>query len=317
MKRAAIALLTTILFVAIVTLSTRANRKDAPERVPAPGYYTIQASEEAKNPWTHLRLNNSPDDFRFAIVTDRTGGMRKGIFEKAVKQLNLMQPEFVISVGDLIQGTADAKKLDEQWIEFDGLVRQLEMPFFYLPGNHDIGNKVSNASWATRYGRRFYHFVYKDVLFLMLNSEENNQAAGWFSPAQREWVEKTLAEYKDVRWTIVAMHKPVWTYPDLPKTGWLEIERTLMLDERPYTVFAGHKHRYERFIRNGQKYFMLATTGGGSKLRGVGFGEFDQFVWVTMKKDGPRLANLMMDGIEPDDIDTNVGSKSGDKALRK
>src|SRR5207237_5175905 len=47
---------------------------------------------------------------------------------------------------------------------------------------------------------------------------------------------------------------------------------------------------------------MLATTGGASKLRGPEYGEFDHLVWVTMKKDGPILANVLLDGILPEDL---------------
>src|SRR4051794_3056546 len=63
----------------------------------------LQIAAADKNPWTSLKLNNDPDQFRFAIVSDRTGGHRANVFAKAVHQINLMQPEFVMSVGDLIE----------------------------------------------------------------------------------------------------------------------------------------------------------------------------------------------------------------------
>jgi hypothetical protein len=47
---------------------------------------------EDRNPVTHLRWNDSPDEFQFAIVSDRTGGHRANIFSQAVEKLNLMQP---------------------------------------------------------------------------------------------------------------------------------------------------------------------------------------------------------------------------------
>lgn len=82
-------------------------------------------------PWTHLDLNNDADNFQFAIVTDRTGGHRPGVFMDGVRKLNLMQPEFVMSVGDLIEGyTTDIEVLARQWNQFNGFVDQLEMPFF-------------------------------------------------------------------------------------------------------------------------------------------------------------------------------------------
>ncbi|MFN0195227.1 MAG: serine/threonine protein phosphatase, partial [Planctomycetaceae bacterium] len=65
----------------------------------------IKVAEQ--NPWTNLDLNNRRENFQFAIVTDRTGGARAGIFESAVPKINLLQPEFVISVGDLIEGSTE------------------------------------------------------------------------------------------------------------------------------------------------------------------------------------------------------------------
>ena len=57
-----------------------------------------------KKPWTHLNINDKPGQFQFVVVTDRTGGHRPGIFEKGVEKVNLLQPEFVMSVGDMIEG---------------------------------------------------------------------------------------------------------------------------------------------------------------------------------------------------------------------
>src|SRR5207244_9916688 len=93
-------------------------------------------AQEARNPWTRTDLNNDRDEFQFAIVSDRTGGHRSKIFSQAIARLNLLQPEFVVSVGDLIEGGGnDTKRLNTQWQEFDGYVAQLHMPFFYVPGN--------------------------------------------------------------------------------------------------------------------------------------------------------------------------------------
>jgi len=129
------------------------------------------------NPWTHLNLYNDPNNFQFAIVSDRTGEHRPGVFADAVQKLNLLKPEFVMSIGDLIEGDIegdieDENELDRQWNEFDGLVNKLQMSFFYVPGNHDITNEVMAKKWRQRLGRSYYHFVYRNVLFLCLNTED-------------------------------------------------------------------------------------------------------------------------------------------------
>jgi hypothetical protein len=95
----------------------------------------------------------------------------------------------------------------------------------------------------------------------------------------------------------------------LEKNGWLEVEK--LLEGRPYTVFCGHIHRYHKFVRNGMNYYQLATTGGASRMRGLRYGEFDHFAWVTMKKDGPVIANVMLDGVFPEDMRRSPTDETG------
>jgi hypothetical protein len=259
----------------------------------------LSVEQEKRNPWTHLRLNNDPAGFQFVIISDRTGGHREKVFSRAVEQINLLQPEFVLSVGDLIEGyTTDKDKLAGEWKEFQSFAAKLDMPFFYVPGNHDLSNTFQDKAWEEKFGRRYYHFVYKDVLFLNLCSEDP-PGSSKISEAQLAYVKKTLADNANVRWTIVSLHKPIWT-DNTDKNGWSAVES--LLAGRNYTVFAGHVHRYQKFVRQGMNYYQLATTGGGSRLRGVKYGEFDHVVWVTMKKNGPVLANIMLDGILPENL---------------
>ncbi len=267
------------------------------------GVGPLQIDVAERNPWTHLRLNDAESTFHFVVVSDRTGGHRARIFSEAVEQINLLQPAFVISVGDLIEGyTKDTGSLAQQWKEFQTYTSKLNMPFFYVPGNHDLANPVESGVWKERFGRRYYHFLYKDVLFLAVCSDDPNEDKedGRLSKEQVEYFEKVLNDNKNVRWTIVSLHKPMWTEKKLETNGWLDMEKALA--GRPYTVFAGHIHKYQKFVRHGMNYYQLATTGGGSKMRGLRYGEFDHIVWVTMGKEGPMLANLMLDGIYPEDL---------------
>lgn len=255
------------------------------------------------HPWSNLVLNNNPENFQFAIVTDRTGGHRPGIFESAIQKLNLMQPEFVMSVGDLIEGyTRDTVVINQQWDEFNGFISQLQMPFFYVPGNHDYINDVMASIWKQKYGLSYYNFIYKDVLFLCLNSEEATKGSGMggIEKEQFKYIKKTLKENRNVKWTLVFMHQPLWVLDNT--RYWPKVED--LLKERNHTVFAGHFHHYVKYERNNAKYFILATTGGISKLRGKDFGEFDHAVWVTMTENGPIIANLLIDGILDEDVFT-------------
>ena len=273
----------------------------------------IEASPKV-NPWTHLNFCNNPDDFHFAIVADLTAGLRPGVFESAVEKINLLRPEFVMSVGDYIEGlTKDDAVMDRQWDEFGGWVKNLKMPFFYVPGNHDVSNPIMAKKWEQRFGRSYYHFVYRNVLFLCLNTDDPPSCS--ISDQQIEYFRTVLESNRRVRWTIVFMHRPTWL-PDFsnrtPKNG---DKFEAMLAGRPYTIFAGHDHKYSKVVRNGQRGYVLSTTGAQGRgadyvtskgnrskaLLGLEKGEFDHIVWVTMTPEGPVVANLLLDGILTDE----------------
>jgi len=253
--------------------------------------------ETIRKPWTNLNFYNDPDNFQFAIISDRAGGIRPGIFEDAILKLNKLYPEFVLSVGDIIEGyTKDATIINDERNEIDSIIGQLKMPFFRLPGNHDITNPVMEADWEQRYGRRYYSFSYKNTLFVILDSNDDDDYS--LKPAQVDFVLKALEDNPNVRWTFVLMHHPIWTYNTNGR--FQKIEEAL--SDRNFTVIAGHTHRYFYEEKGNMKYYVLATTGGSSDLAGARFGRFDHIVWMTMTEQGPSFVNLRIDGIVADDV---------------
>jgi predicted phosphodiesterase len=315
MRKLLVSLLTVgVLTVAVVLSNAQTDR---PYDNGAGSRFVV--TSENKNPWTSLAPNVAADQFQFAIVSDRTGGHREGVFSKAVQKVNLMQPEFVMSVGDLIEGSREEAVNRTQWADFDRYARQFEMPFFYCVGNHDGDNRVKAAVWQERLGRPYYHFTYQNCLFLILNSNDpavapDAQEGGLrtgIGKEQRTYVEKTLTENNKVRWTFVFLHHPVWAGSQVTENGWQEVEK--LLADRKYNVFCGHVHIFRKFIRNGMSYYQLATTGGSSSMRGVEYGEFDQIAWVTMKKNGPVIAQLGLDGVMKDDLSAIVSTEDGNR----
>ena len=154
--------------------------------------------------------------------------------------------------------------------------------------------------YKERYGLPYYHFIYKNVLFLIVSTEDADEK-GRISRTQIEYMQKAISDNQNVRWTFVFMHKPVFSeiQGELDKS-WTQIENSLV--DRPHTVFAGHWHTYGKRVKHGQAYIQLGTTGGRSRFRGIEHGDFDHIVWVTMTDNGPSIVNLMLDGIYDDNV---------------
>ncbi|WP_445384134.1 metallophosphoesterase family protein [Robiginitalea sp. IMCC44478] len=294
------------------------------EAIQAPFRHSIT---EGPVPWTSDQFEETEEDFTFGIISDLNGGEREGVYSKAVTQLNRLDPTFVLSVGDLIDGgTEDSLQLAKEWDSFDRRTAQLNMPFFHLGGNHDLTNPAMRVFWENRFGPRYYHFLYEDVLFLMLDSEDYTEARmmeiyqardsairiidgdlpgiyeettyyhmperriGAMGTEQLEYFKAVLKEHPQVRWTFVLMHKPLWMREDSKGLGPLEDA----LAGRNYTVINGHFHSFSYRKRKGMDYSILGTTGGSQNP--ADSLAFDHISLVRMDSI-PVVTHLRMDGI--------------------
>jgi hypothetical protein len=192
-----------------------------------PAFRFDQTQLSGAKPWTSESFKNDPDDFQFAVIGDRTGGANvQGTFKIAMDQLNLLQPEFVINVGDIIEGYAESTdELEKMWQGAEGLTDTLQMPFFYTRGNHDVSFPGGKEEWAERHGPGYYHFVYKDVLFMVLDSEDAprpepppdiKEKTKLYKKLQKEDPEaakRMLAEFMKSEAIVAALGMPV-EFPD-------------------------------------------------------------------------------------------------------
>src|SRR5690348_9031376 len=80
---------------------------------------------------------------RFVILGDRTGSVQPGVYEQVWREVVAARPDFVVAVGDTIEGLVDAKAAGE-WQEWRGIVKPYtQIPLFLTPGNHDIWSDLS------------------------------------------------------------------------------------------------------------------------------------------------------------------------------
>jgi len=303
--------------------------------VAAAGEFSFdQKALSGNKPWTSKAFNDHGGNFQFVIIGDRTGGANvKGTFKHAIGQLNLLQPEFVINVGDLIEGYSDKKsELNAEWDAADGMLNRLQMPFFRTPGNHDIANKVAQQVWRERYGSTYYSFLYDKTLFLVLDSEDPPREAppgmkekiATYNRLQTEDPAKAkamLAEFMSDKSVVAGLAKPVefganqmafvkdtlakhpdvrWTFVFLHEPAWEKPSESFkaiqkLLKGRKHTFFAGHLHYYDYDNINGVEHITMGPVGASFHQEGPG--NVDHVMWVTMTKNGPQMANIALKGL--------------------
>lgn len=284
-------------------------------------------------PRTEGVLEPEVSEFRFAVVGDRTGAHRPGVFTDAMAKLELLQPDFIVSVGDLIEGyTEDETEINRQWDELEGRLSGLSAPVFFIAGNHDISNEAMARIWRERRGAPYWSFEHKGVLFLGLSTEDPpvrqdpktlasaRRLEQMMAAAPEETQSRLLdavrqrgsapklpgvvaigeAQVSFMRKALAAHENARWTFLIMHKPAWqyssaafARIEE--MLEGRPYTVIAGHEHYYTHETREGRDYIVMGTTGGVWLRDGPG--RVDHLAMVTMTGKGPVIANLRTDGI--------------------
>ena len=112
------------------------------------------------------------------------------------------------------------------------------------------------------------------------------------SDQQISYFKKVLADNPNVRWIFAFFHQPDWEHKN-PGKALQAIEQ--MLQGRPHTVIAGHLHYYDYEKRNGIDYITMGPVGASWHKNGPG--NVDHILWITMKKNGPEIAQITLDGI--------------------
>jgi 3',5'-cyclic AMP phosphodiesterase CpdA len=102
---------------------------------------------------SHLNLATSGDETNY--------GAR---FEKAIAQVNAAGVDFVLIAGDLVQSGSEP----EQYDGFKADIKKFRSPVWFVPGNHDVGDKFNSGKSA--------HTTLKRI-----ETYENTMGPSWFS----------------------------------------------------------------------------------------------------------------------------------------
>lgn len=272
-----------------------------------------------------LKLPKEDDAFGFVVFGDRTGGPADGIkvLAQAVTDTNLLDPDLVMTVGDLINGYNTTKPWLKQASEFKDTMAKLRMPWFPVAGNHDIywrgkGKPAGEheQNYETVFGPLWYAVQHKKCWFVVLYSDEgdpetgeknfNKQECQRISQEQLDWLEATLARTKEAQHVFVFLHHPRW----LKRYGndWQRVHSLLAKNGKVRAVFAGHIHHMQfGGQRDGIEYYTVASVGAHLGMDAPEAGYLHEYHVVTVRPEGIKVAAIPVGGvIDPQQLTTQI-----------
>jgi 3',5'-cyclic AMP phosphodiesterase CpdA len=240
--------------------------------------------------------DTGPSLFSFAIIADthitdeeakaidcshQTGKKAASLYCDLIERVNSMEPAFVVHLGDITHPTPISPDYGETALAFHKASEIFSMPYYLVPGNHDIGEKIFPALpkldeqititkrniglYEQHFGRQRFSFQHQDCLFIVINSMLINSGLEE-EQEQWDWLEQTLQNHAGDR-VFVFSHYPLYLsakdelahYDNVDEPG-----RSRMLDLlQQFNVegfYAGHVHNFFYNYLDGMHQFVLPST---------------------------------------------------------
>ena len=205
-----------------------------------------------------LCAQNTRRDLRFVILGDRSGEPQAGVYEQIWRDTAAEHPDFIINVGDTIQGENDAT-VDAEWQSILLLLKRYRRyPLYFTAGNHDVWSSKSAEAYQ-RYTKEPLHYSFDrgPVHLSVLDNSRTEDLPG----SELAWLEKDLAAHRTAPLKFVFSHRPSWILNTVLMNPDFPLERIAKKYHVQYVV-AGHVHEIMHFDLEGVTYLSVASSGG-------------------------------------------------------
>ncbi len=257
-------------------------------------------------------------DFSFVFMTDIHVQWQRHAKEgltAAVKKINEIHPDFVITGGDLIMDALQQKlsRADSLYNLYLDITSKLQMPLYNTLGNHEVFGLYENSGVSPdnpdfgkklflrkmNYDKTYRSFNYKGWHFILLDGigfTEDRHYYGHIDSLQLEWLKKDLQSIGKTTPIVISVHIPFFSvYKQMTQgptaafgrgeviTNALQV-LDILKDYNLKLVLQGHLHELEDINYLGVHYI----TGGSVCARwwqGERDGHPEGFVVVDVKGD--------------------------------
>jgi hypothetical protein len=204
----------------------------------------------------HFGLSFAPDkdskQFTFVQITDiHLDALEEHriFFEKALSEINKINPAFVIATGDLVfeAESATISQAKEWYNIYSDSIKNLDMPVFNMVGNHDVvgicyKKDISNEPGYNKemyrdyFGPAYYSFDWGLYHCIVLDPNEFLDGNQFYKipDYQVEWLRKNLS-YREGKPLLVFFHEPTISWEN-------RAEVLNLLNQHSTKMFSGHWH---------------------------------------------------------------------------
>ena len=230
---------------------------------------------------TDLPIAASPspiaaDQYSFAVISDIHSDYKN--LQKTLSKIKEDKMSFVIAVGDL---TTLGKM--EELIEIKAVLDQSGLPYYIVPGNHDLWSaKTLINPFKDVFGADYQSFKKANVKFILIN---NGDGSVGIDQKQKTWLDKELVDCPQL-YCLVFAHMPlnnptskhVMGEDSSLVAGQADLLVGELVNAQIKELFAGHIHYLSTYTLDG-----LKTTTDGAIL------DNPRFVEVTISQPETKL----------------------------
>ncbi|MEO9894098.1 metallophosphoesterase [Aurantibacter sp.] len=293
----------------------------------------LQSSCEEKSSVT--KDKKTEDSFEFAFLTDihiKPEMNAPQGFQMAIDKVNEIQPDFVITGGDLVYDAmrGDFDKCEPLFNLYKTMAKDFQMPVYNCLGNHDLfaiyeespETKVhpdyKYGMWERHFGKTYYSFNHKGWHFITLNSLDvtpQKRYKASFHEAQLEWLKDDLEKVDKTTPIVITTHIPMMcTYTQLNGGSGRVVENApeafkLLENHNLKLVLQGHIHWKEFGMVNDRFHFLTGGSIAGNGWKGRRHNTKEGFVKIKIKG-GDFSWEYVDHGWEAERLKLGVGSES-------
>lgn len=210
------------------------------------GFVSAQKKNQ-DSPWFFIQLS----DPQFGMFDGNNGFEKEtALYEKAVAKINQLDPDFVVITGDFVHDQHSVPQINE----FKRITAKInkEIPVYYSPGNHDIGqnpDETSIAAFKKNYGSDRFSYRHKGSVFIGFNTGIIKAKSEKHEKKQLDWLTKKLHQSRKAEHIILFTHYPFFNKTADEPAAYSNIDqehRKKYLDffsrNNVDVIFCGHHH---------------------------------------------------------------------------